>query len=44
MLKALDRYLGWKGQATIGRELAGLLAAIDREEDSDTVVQKPGPR
>jgi eukaryotic-like serine/threonine-protein kinase len=44
MLRALDRYLGWKGQATIGRELAGLLAAIDREEDTDTVVQKPAPR
>ncbi len=44
MLGALDRYLGWKGQATIGLELAGLLAAIDREEDAETVVQQPAPR
>lgn len=38
MLRALDRYLGWRALAMIGRDLAKLLEAIDREGEADTIV------
>ncbi len=42
MLEALDRYLGWKGQATIGRALSDLVAEIEQEQNTETAVLKPG--
>ncbi len=40
MLAALDRYLGWKGQATIVPQLAELMERIERETEADTVIQR----
>ncbi len=40
MLNALNRFLGWKGQATIDAELKGLLTRIEQEKEATTVVKK----
>lgn len=40
MLQALGRYLGWRALVGIGRDLARLLEEIDREGDTDTIVQE----
>lgn len=40
MLRTLDRYLGCRALSRIDRDLVKLLEAIDREGETDTVVQK----
>jgi serine/threonine-protein kinase len=41
MLASLNRFLGWKHQATIEARLKDLLAKIEQEKDATTVVKKP---
>ena len=44
MVHALNRFLGWKGQATVEPTLGALLAEIEQLQMADTEVKKPQKR
>jgi hypothetical protein len=43
-VRDLNRFLGWKGQATIDAVLADLVRRIDQLQETATEVKKPRKR
>lgn len=44
MVHSLNRFLGWKGQATAENTLAALLTEVEQLKTAETEVKKPRPR